>query len=186
MLYFCFLFGTLTSLLEDDLLVTLWTDILAFSLHVKLLSCVTMCEKLSHSLFFDCVIYASWILSQWTWLYSFLCFSNTHACWDMIKAILFCDPIARWAYLELFLLIWAYIPFHCSTTHYKPLAWKTMIIPTLGNFGALELFWEWVLNWVWSSTTSVVVHALVICSWDCSFVYPGGISKLLFLYMFFV
>jgi len=21
-----------------------------------------------------------------------------------------------------------------------------MIIPTLGNFGALELFWEWVLN----------------------------------------
>ena len=23
---------------------------------------------------------------------------------------------------------------------------KTMIIPTLGNFGALELFWEWVLN----------------------------------------
>jgi len=21
-----------------------------------------------------------------------------------------------------------------------------MIIPTLGNFGALELFWKWVLN----------------------------------------
>jgi len=21
-----------------------------------------------------------------------------------------------------------------------------MILPTLGNFGALELFWEWVLN----------------------------------------
>jgi len=41
---------------------------------------------------------------------------------------------------------WAYIPFHCSTTHYKPLAWKTMIIPILGNFGSLELFWEWVLN----------------------------------------
>jgi len=31
------LFGTLTSLLEDELLVSLWTDILAFSLHVKLL-----------------------------------------------------------------------------------------------------------------------------------------------------
>jgi len=32
----------------------------------------------------------------------------------------------------------------------------------------------------------VVVHALVIGSWNCSFIYPGGISKLLFLYMFFV
>jgi len=38
---------------------------------------------------------------------------------------------------------------------------------------------------VWSHTTSVVVRALVIGSWNCSFVYPGGISKLLFIYMFF-
>jgi len=36
--------------------------------------------------------------------------------------------------------------FHWFIGHYKPLAWKTMIIPTLGNFEALELFWEWVLN----------------------------------------
>jgi len=53
MLSFCFLFGTLTSLLEDELLVVLWTDIPPFSLHVKLLlSCFTLCEDLSHSLFF--------------------------------------------------------------------------------------------------------------------------------------
>jgi len=39
-----------------------------------------------------------------------------------------------------------------------------MIIPTLGNFGALELFWEWGLNLVWSHTTSVVMRALVIGS----------------------
>jgi len=37
---------------------------------------------------------------------------------------------------------WACIPFHCSIAHYKPLAWKTMIHPALGNFGDLELFWE--------------------------------------------
>ena len=30
------------------------------------------------------------------------------------------------------------------------------------------------------------MRMLVIGSWDCSFVYPGGISKLLFLCMFFV
>jgi len=36
--------------------------------------------------------------------------------------------------------------FHWFIAHYKPLAWKTMILPTLGNFGALGLFWEWVLN----------------------------------------
>jgi len=49
----CFLFGTLTSLLGDELLVVLWTDILAFSLHVKLLlNCFTLCEDLSHFLFF--------------------------------------------------------------------------------------------------------------------------------------
>ena len=53
LLSFCFLFGTLTSLLEDELLVVLWTDILVFSLHVKLLlNCFTLCEDLSHSLFF--------------------------------------------------------------------------------------------------------------------------------------
>ena len=53
MLSFCFLFGTLTSLLEDELLVVLWTDILAFSLHVKLLlNCFTLCKDLSPSLFF--------------------------------------------------------------------------------------------------------------------------------------
>jgi len=52
-LCFCFLFGTLTSLLEDELLVVLWTDILVFSLHVKLLlNCFTLCEDLIHSLFF--------------------------------------------------------------------------------------------------------------------------------------
>ena len=52
MLSFCFLFGTLTSLLEDELLVVLLTEILAFSLQVKLLlSYFTMCEDLSHSLF---------------------------------------------------------------------------------------------------------------------------------------
>jgi len=38
------------------------------------------------------------------------------------------------------------ILFHWFIAHYKPLAWKTMIITTLGKFGALELFWEWVLN----------------------------------------
>jgi len=44
---FRFLFGTLTSLLEDELLVILWTDIFAFSLHVKLLlNCFTLCENL--------------------------------------------------------------------------------------------------------------------------------------------
>jgi len=32
----------------------------------------------------------------------------------------------------------------------------------------------------------VVVRALVVGSWNCSFVYLGGISKFLFLYMFFV
>ena len=53
MLSFCFRFGTLTSPLEDELLVVLWTDILAFPLHVKLLlNCFTVCEDLSHSLFF--------------------------------------------------------------------------------------------------------------------------------------
>jgi len=53
MLSFCFLCGTLTSLLDNELLVVLWTDILVFSLHVKLLlNCFTMCEDLSHSLFF--------------------------------------------------------------------------------------------------------------------------------------
>ena len=59
-----------------------------------------------------------------------------------------------WAYSQMSLPwivfvdtpFWACISFHYSTAHYKPLAWKTMIIPTLGNFGALELFWEWVLN----------------------------------------
>jgi len=61
-----------------------------------------------------------------------------------------------------------------------------MIFPTLGNFAALKLFWEWMLNKVWSRTISVVVRTLVIGSWNCSFVYPGGISKLLFLCMFFV
>ena len=30
------------------------------------------------------------------------------------------------------------------------------------------------------------MRAVVIGSWDCSFVYPGGISKLLFLCIFFV
>jgi len=51
-LYFCFLFETLPSLLEDELLVVLWTDNLDFSLHVKLLlNCFTLCEDLSHSLF---------------------------------------------------------------------------------------------------------------------------------------
>jgi len=50
---FLFLFGTLTSLLEDELLVILWIDIFAFSLHVKLLlNYFTLCEDLSHSLFF--------------------------------------------------------------------------------------------------------------------------------------
>jgi len=39
---------------------------------------------------------------------------------------------------------------------------------------------------VWSRTTSVVVRALVIGSWNCSFVHQSGISKLLFLCMFFV
>ena len=44
----------ITSLLEDELLVTLWTDILGFSLHVKLLlELFYLCENLSHSLFFD-------------------------------------------------------------------------------------------------------------------------------------
>ena len=53
MLCFCFLFGKLTSRLEDELLVVLWTDIFAFSLHVKLLlNCFTLCEDFSHSLFF--------------------------------------------------------------------------------------------------------------------------------------
>jgi len=56
---FLFYVWALTSLLEDELLVTLWTDILAFSLHVNLLFCVTLCENLSHYLFFDYVIYAS-------------------------------------------------------------------------------------------------------------------------------
>jgi len=52
-LSFCFLFETLTLLLEDELLVILWTDILAFSLHVKfVLNYFTLCENLSHSLFF--------------------------------------------------------------------------------------------------------------------------------------
>ena len=59
-----------------------------------------------------------------------------------------------WAYSQMSLPwivsvdtpFWACIPFHCSTAHYKSLAWKTMIIPTLGNFRALELFWEWVFN----------------------------------------
>jgi len=32
----------------------------------------------------------------------------------------------------------------------------------------------------------VVVRALVIGSWNCSFVHQSGISKLLFLCMFFV
>ena len=57
----------------------------------------------------------------------------------------FCSVSLPWT-ISVDTTFWACIPFHCSTTHYKPLAWKTMIIPTLGNFGALELFWEWVLN----------------------------------------
>jgi len=39
---------------------------------------------------------------------------------------------------------------------------------------------------VWSRITSVVVCALIVGSSNCSFVYPGEISKFLFLYMFFV
>jgi len=50
---FLFSVGTLTSLLEDELLVIMWTDIFAFSLHVKLLlNCFILCENLGHSLFF--------------------------------------------------------------------------------------------------------------------------------------
>ena len=109
----------------------------------------TLCENLSHSLFFDCVIYASWMLAQWPWLDSFwmLFWFTCMLGYDLGNFVL-------WAYSQMSLPwtifvdtpFWACIPFHCSIAHYKPLAWKTMIIPTLGNFGALELFWEWVLN----------------------------------------
>jgi len=35
---------------------------------------------------------------------------------------------------------------HCLIAHYKPLARKTIIHLLFGNVGALEMFWELVLN----------------------------------------
>jgi len=36
---------------------------------------------------------------------------------------------------------------------------------------------------VWSRTTSVVVRALIVGSWNCSFVHQSGISKLFSLHV---
>jgi len=75
----------ITSLLEDELLVTLWTDILGFSLHVKLLlELFYLCENLSHSLFFDCENMPLECLHSGLGLTLSECFSDSHACWDMI------------------------------------------------------------------------------------------------------
>jgi len=142
-LSFCFLFGTLTSLLEDELLVVLLTEILAFSLQVKLLlSYFTMCEDLSHSLFLVMWYMPLECLHDGLGLTLSNVFLIHMHVWIWFRQLCSDEPITRWAYLELFLdsPFWAYIPFHCFIAHYKPLARKTMIHLALGNFGASKLF----------------------------------------------
>ena len=135
--------------LEDKLLVILWTDILAFSLHVKLLlNCFTLCENLSHSLFFvvwymplECLHNGLGLTLSDT----FLIHMHVGIWFRQFCSVSLRQMSPAWT-VFVDTPFWACIPFHCSTAHYKPLSWKTMIIPTLGNCGALKLFWEWVLN----------------------------------------
>ena len=121
MLSFCFLCGTLTSLLDNELLVVLWTDILVFSLHVKLLlNCFTMCEDLSHSLFFvvwymplECLHSGLGL----TFSYAFLIHIDV---WIWFRQFCSDEPIARWAYLGLFPLIALFEP-HTLSLFYNSL-----------------------------------------------------------------
>ena len=127
---FLFLFGTLTSLLEDELLVILWIDIFAFSLHVKLLlNYFTLCEDLSHSLFFV------------VWYMPLECLHNdlgltlsdaflTHIhVWIWFRQFGSDEPTTRWACLEMFLLIalfehaYPFIVLQLTTSPYPEKPW---------------------------------------------------------------
>ena len=104
------------------------------------------------------------MLAQWPWLDSFwmLFWFTCMLGYDLGNFVL-------WAYSQMSLPstvfvdtpFWACIPFHCSTAHYKPLAWKNH------DYSYLRKFWSFGIVLRMGAQLSVVAHNKCGCARTC-------------------